>query len=417
MLRLLRPHRFLQPLKLQQFLCIACPALLFLTTPACKLKDSLLAQPQQKQAAESTKAEILWDWSRFPKATEITLGTMPVEIQPKQSIEVKAESTGTITLEINKRVSTIEKDTVIGRMDVDTISEEEERLAISEEKQVLEEIKTKKIDLPLRRKQAQEELQKARKKVRLTELLLRSPALQDMSDELGLGSDLDNVTEETLRKAKAELELAEKNVTLAEKIEEKLRIGSQRLQEIDLERNKRQHLEAKEKSVYRAPISGELRLEVDFVEDQTNYSIGARETIATINDYDEIHAQLKVTNADWVNLQPQRLYLQLHDSAKTSFSFQDDRIEKDTRTLREERQYIFSIPLEQNTELKRLTGTNMQANLIYKLPATCYLVPKYNLSLYALGKSNSTEWQEIVKQLWPTAKILGEGRKHLAIQF
>ena len=218
-------------------------------------------------------------------------------------------------------------------------------------------------------------------------------------------------------KAKEELAFAEKKFIIIEEVDQKIRDGSLRLQDMDMAKTKRQHQDIKDRSQYNAPFDGDLRLEVNHVKDQTEYTVSARETIATISDYGEIHALLKVSNAKWVNLQPERLHIQLSDKNKTFMKFFDDRIDRDERTRKEERKYIFSIPLKNNESLKRLAGTQMKGELIYKLPETCYIVPKYDLSLYALGKTESLDWQTMVNQLWPSAKVLAEGRKHLAIKF
>ena len=147
------------------------------------------------------------------------------------------------------------------------------------------------------------------------------------------------------------------------------------------------------------------------------YTVSSRETIATISDYEEIHAHISVSKAKWVNLQPERLYIELSDRSKTLMDFRDDRIDRDPRSRKEERKYIFSIPLKNNESLKRLAGTQLQGKLIYKLPETCYIVPKYDLSLYANGKTESIDWNSRVRELWPAASILAEGRTNLAIKF
>jgi len=44
-------------------------------------------------------------------------------------------------------------------------------------------------------------------------------------------------------------------------------------------------------------------------------------------------------------------------------------------------------------------------------------VPKYDVSLFALGKSDSIDWAEIVEELWPGAKVVAEGLSELAISY
>jgi len=58
----------------------------------------------------------------------------------------------------------------------------------------------------------------------------------------------------------------------------------------------------------------------------------------------------------------------------------------------------------------------LQADLIYKLPETCYIVPKYDLSLFAYGKTTSLDWSKMAKELWPTSEVIAEGRTHVAIK-
>ncbi len=365
---------------------------------------------------EEKKKEIIWDWKAFPQASVLSLRNMPLDIQPKQSFQIKSEASGILTLEITEKTSTVKKGDVIARMDVDTLSEQEERLKIQEEKQLLSEMKEEKLDRPEKRKKALEDLKEAKRKVRLVEMILKNPAMSEMSQEL-FGPGFDNINKESLKEAQETLKLAEKKMAWAEEFEERLREGQKRIEEMDMAKNKRQHQDVKDRSVYTAPFDGELRLEVNHIKDQVEYTVNGRETIATLNDYEEIYAYLNVANAKWVSLQPERLYIQLTDKNRTLMNFHEDIIAKDKRTQKEERQYIFSIPLKSNESLKRLAGTKMQGELLYKLPESCYIVPKFDLSLYSLGKTESLDWQTIVKELWPSAQVLAEGRKHLAIKF
>lgn len=364
---------------------------------------------------EEQEPEIIWDWNSFPQASELTLRNMPCDIQPKQSFQIQSEATGIMTFMITDKTTTVKKGDLIAKMDVETLSEAEERIQIQEETRILQEMKDTELDQPERKKNAQEELAEAKRKVDLLEKILKSPAMTDMADELF--NNIENVSHKALQEAKEDLAFAEKKFILIEEIEQKLKKGALRLDDMDLAKTKRQHQDVKDRSKYKAPFDGELRLEVNYVKDQNEYTVSARETIATISDYEEIHAHLQVSNAKWVNLQPERLHIQLNDDNRTLLNFHDDIIDRDERTRKEERKYIFAIPLKNNESLKRLAGTQMQGDLIYKLPESCYIIPKYDLSLYALGKTDSLQWHTIVKQLWPSAKILAEGRKNLAIKF
>jgi len=372
-----------------------------------------------KQKTTSTvieeKKEIIWDWKEYPQASELKLRTMPVDVQPKQSFEIKSEGSGIITIMPTEKNTKVEKGDMIAKMDVDTLSEQEERLRLQEEKQFLDEMKDEKLNIPEKRKQATEDLAEAKRKVRLLKLVLNNPAMAEMSEEL-IGGDIGTLNKNSLKEAEDALNLAVKKLEWAEKFDEKIRQGQLRLQEMDMTKSKRQHQDAKDRSVYTAPFTGELRLEVNYIQGQNEYTVSGRETIATLNDYEEIHAHVKVANSKWITLQPERLYIQLRNKNKTLMTFHEDRIDKDTRTKKEERKYIFTVPLKNNETLKRLAGTQMQGELVYKLPESCYIVPKYDLSLYAYGKTTSIDWSAMVKELWPTATVIAEGRTHVAIK-
>lgn len=372
-------------------------------------------EPPQALTSEST-AEIVWDWSSYQTSSELLLGQSTVDVQPKQSFEITSEGSGILTLDVEEKLSLVQEGDVIAQMDVDNLAEQEERLNIQEQKRFLEDMRNEKLDLPEKKKQAKAELKEAQRKVKLMAMILRNPVMQEASSEL-YGAELGPVSQEALKEAQDVLDLAERKVAWAEKFDGEIRDGEQRIIEMDLSKSKRTLEDAKERSVYTIPFDGELRLEVNFIEGQKEYTVNAREVIATLNDYEEIHAHLNIINAEWVNLHPQRLYLQLADREKTIMPFLEDTVKKDKRTQREVRQYIYAVPLEHNEGLKRLAGTQMSAELIYKLPSPCHIVPKYDLSLYALGKTNTLNWSEMVEQLWPGAKVLAQGRKDIAIQY
>ncbi|MGJ8656189.1 MAG: hypothetical protein ACSHX6_07050 [Akkermansiaceae bacterium] len=379
--------------------------------PSCDKQKESTSTPLNPEPVAAT-----WDWNQYAQSTEMHLSSIPVDIQPKESYEVQSEGSGIITLELTKKNTLVKKDQLIARMDVEDLGEQEIRLDLTKEKIEIAKMKQDSLEIPEKKKQAKEELAEARLKVRRLKLMLNHPATKEFSAEL-FGGDIGEIDQKALAEAEENLSLAEKKFAFAEDFEERLLAGDRVIQEMDRKKSERTLQQLKDRSVYRVPFDGELRLEVNFIEGQQEYTVSSRETIATLNNYDEIHAHLKVANSEWISLEPKRLYIQLSDKENTLLEFKDDRIEKDKRTQREERKYIFSVPLEENTKLKRLTGTQMNSTLIYRLPEQCFIVPKYDVSLFALGKTDSLVWRDVVKTLWPNAKLLGVGHKDLAIKF
>ena len=208
--------------------------------------------------------------------------------------------------------------------------------------------------------------------------------------------------------------MAELDYEFAEKHEARLRADEIRLSDMDMEDNREAFKEAKGQAEYIIPFDGELQINIPLIPGQNDYTVASREVIATLNDYTEIHGRLVVKNADWISLPPDSLQIRLKDKARTKLKFLDDRNISSTRG-KEERNYIFNIELEGNQELRRLTGSTLDADLLHNLGKPCYIVPKLQFSLYAMSRSKEREWDSILSDLFPDAEILAEGLEHLAI--
>ena len=64
---------------------------------------------------------MVWNWNAYPRSAELNLGTMRAQIQPKQSLEIKSEAQGILSLNVDKRVTNVPKDFVWARMNMDEI--------------------------------------------------------------------------------------------------------------------------------------------------------------------------------------------------------------------------------------------------------------------------------------------------------
>ena len=189
---------------------------------------------QQNTASSpiSTKpAPITWDWNKYAKATEMHLSAIPVDIQPKKSYDMKSEGSGTITFEINEKNTTVKKDQLIARMDVENLTEQEKRLQIAKESADIAQMKEDELVLPVKKKEAKEELEEARRKVKLLRLMLTNPATKEYANELfpeGIG----NIDEKAMAEAEENLSLAEKSYAFAKDFEERLLTGKREIEKM-----------------------------------------------------------------------------------------------------------------------------------------------------------------------------------------
>ncbi len=393
------------------------PILISLTSTLLFLLPSCLPEQSTSQATPTDTApppaeEVVWAWQDFAEATTLTLGTLPVAVHPRQSLEIKAEASGIITLYIDQKVSNVTAGKLWAEMNSERLASKQERLNIQTRKQSLNNMKAEQLDLPEREAEAYEKLQEAQRKVKLLEHLMKSKAMDKMTDLLGVNRE--DVSATSLQKAREALALAERKMEFAQKFDHQLREDEKRLAEMDMIESQNQFREAKSQSEYIVPFDGELRLNLGLIPDQQHYTVMSRETLGVLSDYSEIHAYLSVNNASWIALQPESLHLRLKDRARTELTFLQDRYIKNSRG-KEERNYIFRITGEENSDLRRLTGSTLDADLVHSLSQPCRIVPKLELSLYAMERSDSREWDAILADLFPGAQLIAEGLEHLAI--
>ena len=116
------------------------------------------------------------------------------------------------------------------------------------------------------------------------EMVLRSPAMLEMSNEL-FGGDIGEVNETALKKARKISPSSKKRWPSSKNSNasfERTRPTSKKWTE-DSEKSLE---EAKNRSDYKIPFDGELRLELNYVEGQSDYSVITRDVVGTLNNYD-----------------------------------------------------------------------------------------------------------------------------------
>ncbi|MCC5788879.1 MAG: hypothetical protein JJT75_04540 [Opitutales bacterium] len=383
--------------------------LLFVLGAGCAEEEQNLDSPEERETARPE-----WDWDNFAVSENLSMGDVPLEVRPRRSVNLRSEKSGTLTVEVDERVSEVSAGDVFARMDVEALDEQTERLAIREKRFRLEREKEENLEQPERERAALEALEEARRDFALLEIMLANPGLEEIASSL-FDRDVSNLTEQALANARRELTLIEREFEWAQENEPVLREGSIRLQEMDMDRSRRQLEESIDQSIFDVPFDGELRLEVEWIEGQRDYSVSSREVVAILNDYTDIHAVISVDRAPWVDLDPSRLELRLTGRTPSTFTYYEDRYERDDRGQRGDRLYVFRVPLVDHEGLKRLVGAQMEGQLVYQLPEKALLVPKFDLALYSLNRTQTTDWNMMVSQLWPEAELLAVGENELAI--
>ncbi len=356
-----------------------------------------------------------WSWEKYKRSHELSLGTKSVAIQPKRSLEIQSESSGSLTILLDRDRLMVAKDHLWAQMDKENLERQKKKLEIDEIAKLLGKEKTEEYDRPEKIKKAEEELEEARVTIEKMKKLLSSERLLKNAEKIFPGIGVVNA--KTLNKAEDDFKFAKKKLTRLQEIDKVLDEGKDEILEMDLVRAKEAYDEAAKRSNYTIPFSGELRLELDYVEGQKEYTVGSREVVATLNDYAEMHILLGVQGEPWISLPSESLIVRLSDRENTEIAYSDDKSVKNERTRREEKFYIFAIETEKARHLKRMAGTSMQANLLTKLEKRCWIVPKVDIAMEALGKSTSKVWADIVDDLWPGAKVLAQGDNALAIDY
>lgn len=381
----------------------------------CSSCDKKLVDGEEEEEESTLKP--LWDWQNYERSDVLELGVKRVSMQPKLSVEIKANSSGKLTLLTAGQTSQVKADFMFALMDRKNLDIEKEKNDITEREEKIANQREIEFERPQRQKEARERLKEARLHLQRVEAILKSKTLKREASAL-FGPDYADLGELSLVEAGEELELAERQFLMAEENEPRSFEDKQRLSEIARDEREKAYDEKKEKSEFFTPFKGELRIELeDYLDDEAEYLVTSRQLIATMNDYQEMHAYLSVLGESWVSLDPSTLYIKLSDKESTIVDFKEEKVVKNKATKREQKAYIFAIETSLAESLKRLSGTDIEAALYTKLGERCWIVPKVDIALEALSKSDSKPWPDIVDDVWMGAKVIAEGENSLAISY
>lgn len=377
-----------------------------------------IKQSDKPEEQEPEKPVFVWDWDKQKQAEELQLGTKRVNIQPKQSVEVLANAAGKLTLLMDKRQDDVSKGFHFAQMDREKLQNEKVKLDIEARAQSVERTREEEFARPIKIREAEKLLEEARKYLAQIELIRNSPSLKKNASEI-FGADFKNLKAEDYELAKQDFDLAKRQLDMMKEVDDDLYEDQLHLQKLQREEALKSYEEKKESSEYKTSFKGELRIELpDYVPGQTEYAVTSRTSIATLNDYEEMHALLAIEGAAWVRLDPGSLLIRLKDSKDTEMPYSEEKVVKNTQTRREERSYVFALPTETNPDLKRLSGTTLEADLIAKLGKPCYIVNKVDVAkLATMKKSNFKLWPDIVNHIWPGAKVLAVGHREVAVDY
>ena len=369
------------------------------------------------QQTEETEAKPQWNWDNYEQNYELELGSKRVNIQPKRSVDITAKSSGKLEILVNTAINEVEEDFLFAQIDKEKLESELIKIEIAKRAEEREDTQYEEFERPQKMKETRLRLKEAEIDLKRIKAVMNSKVLREEA-VTAFGSEYAEVGQKALKEAEEELDLAKRQFELAEEYDPGEHADKQELSRIEREEREKSYDERKETSEYRVPFSGELRIELDeFVEGKKEYLAKGGGVIASINDYEDMHVNLTILGESWVSLEPSTLYLKLENADKTVVNFRDTKTLKNKATRSDEKIYIFAIPTAEQPSLKRLSGTGMEARLITRLPEKCWIVPKVDIALEALGKSTSKSWSNMVEDIWAGAKLVAEGENSLAIDY
>ncbi len=368
------------------------------------------------QAAPSVTQQ-LWSWEKYPQVERFMLGQLRSEALPSRSLRYTAGATGTLSLLVTQAESEIEKGALFGALDEQTLQAEKRNLEIAEQILDFKEYSSRTLELPQQILKAERETEEARRKMQLLRMVTEDPDLKALAAEFG-ESNLENVNALTLARAEQELNILEAQLS-AIKGEDvstfELDLESKRL---EFNNRKADFQKKLERSQLKATFSGSLQINPHFTlgEEKQLYPVSMGQEIATLRDLSEVQLMVMFNHPAWLQLPKDKIEVTAHSAQGHTFTarYHDQRIEQ--RGTSDVRHYLFLIPQSEASTARNLIGSSPQVDVYIQLEKPAYKVPKTDIALYGRDRLSGRRWDEVVKGLWPTARIVAEGQTELAIE-
>ncbi|MET0262255.1 MAG: hypothetical protein ABW223_05110 [Rariglobus sp.] len=363
--------------------------------------------------SQATAVRAAFDVSKYPRAAELTLASMPAEVQPIRSVRVKSPTDGLLTLRLPAAGSRLNEGAIWGEFDPERLQLEAEAVALArslfvekEKPKLTLEIARNAADLTERRAELDRQagmLARIAKDPTLAELYANESSGGASSEEVAtLSNQLRNqltLIDDVLRyigtpRANAlELRALELKL-LGQEIE-----VSRRLQEFRLV----------------MPFEGELSLIPPPPPQGKPLRVPLGADLALVQDFSTIQAVVPLRRSEWRLIDPKKLQLRYSHRGRQGITATFQRSITKEHLGREDLFYIFHFPTEQRTEARALSGGQIAMQLVLTLNETACIIPKIDLILAAPAAFRDQGWDGGVETVIPGARLLAQGETHLAI--
>ena len=354
-----------------------------------------------------------FDPSKYPESSELTLATLPADVQPIRSARIKSPTDGLLSLRLPAPGERLPEGTIWGEFDPERLKLETEVVSLA--RALYTEKEKPKLSLELARNAA--ELTERRAELeRQGDMLARiadDPALAELyAGESSGGASREEVAALSKR-LRTQLVLIDEVLRYAGTPREnqlEQRALELKLQAQELELNRRLH-----EFRLSMPFDGELSLIPPAPPEGKPLRIPLGVELALIQDFSAIQARVPIRRPEWRIADTSRLQLRYSDRGRRNLAAGYQRSLLKENLGREELIYVFQFADADLAAARSLSGGQILMQLILSLEERARIIPKIDLILASPAAFREGGWESGVASVIPGARLLALGETHLAV--
>jgi len=354
------------------------------------------------------------DFSKYPRASEISYGGVVAQVRPKQYIKLKAPLSGSLHLKVKN--GTYEKGTVWAEFEPEQIALEREAMELTKSLHKLKEMPMVRLEMADSRAVLENRRDELQRNLAMMDEILAEPDLA----ALYLGEEHGDVgnSQSTVREMQARLQTqlsaledALAFVGTAEQERVELRLAQLQIDRKDTELQRKE-----QESKLKLPFSGDLRYLAELPDDpETPLIMQSGDEIAEISDFSTLECDMVVSRSVMRHLPTSSLILEFPRQSGPPLRAEFERKESAELFGKPELIYIFGFPSELAGPARQLIGGRVSANVIVKLSTEAILVPKLDLVRSAPEIFSQKGWLVGVESAFPGFRAIAVGQSQVAV--
>jgi hypothetical protein len=365
----------------------------------------------QKQSIELAQRPP-WNWESYPLVTQMRLGTLPCQFQPRSTINVISPLMGILRVYVTSPQTNLPAGFLWAEFEPEIFGAEEKSLEEARRKLEDQEKLQWEIEFPRKKMQLEQQIEEAQRQVQYLRLLSTNALMRERI--FNLPNSTDPLRPESLARSEAQLHLMQQNMTYLEATNFAALGVDLAGQRTEWERRKLDFQRRRAQSQFQMPFSGKLTVSVPLTTAVTNYPVNVNQELAIARDISSIRMRVVMENVSWTGLASDKLKAIVRTGGQTlEATFSYHKIERVQN--REEAAYYFEFPTSKAEQAARLIGANVSCELWMELPEPVRVVPKLAVILHQPDAFQTRNWGAALSSVFPGARLVVEGQTDLGV--